>query len=145
MSRMAVDPRQNSFASGSWSSLLSGQPSSDFRPSSSDTNPLGSTDWSESLPISQQTDWDEISAWPCQSRPLTTRKPLPVSDTSILSQLPHLDLFGKIVVKEDEAKGFGAYSEVFKGRCRYGLRGEIDVAIKRLRFHVNSTDCSRVS
>ena len=66
-------------------------------------------------------------------------------DETILSELKHLDLTGCITAISPEAAGQGAYSEVFKGRAHVSGRDNVAVAIKRLRFHVKSTDCKLAS
>ena len=78
-------------------------------------------------------------------RPLTVRKQIPVGDKSILSHLQSFDLYGRLTARSEEAAGQGAFSEVFRGRCFAGMRGEVMVAVKRLRFHIKSIDCNKVS
>ena len=77
-------------------------------------------------------------------RPVTVAKDLYNVDRSILSALKHLDLTGCISEMSAEARGQGAYSEVFWGSADIPRRGQTDVAIKRLRFHVASTNCKLV-
>jgi hypothetical protein len=78
-------------------------------------------------------------------RPLTTRKELLMDDNSIWIHLQSFDLCGQLTARSNDAVGHGAFSEVFKGRCSLGIRGEVTVAVKRLRFHVRSIDCNKVS
>jgi hypothetical protein len=78
-------------------------------------------------------------------RPLTIRKELPVDDRSIWTHLQSFDLYGQLSARSEDAVGHGAFSEVFKGKCSLGFRGEVLVAVKRLRFHIKSIDCNKVS
>lgn len=66
-------------------------------------------------------------------------------DTAILSELIQLDLTNCLMSMSAEATGLGGFSDVFRGRARIAGRGNVDVAIKRLRFHVQTSDCKRVS
>ena len=77
-------------------------------------------------------------------RPLTAPKVLSIVRSDILLDLKHLDLTGRIVSMSTEAVGQGAYSEVFSGREVVQGQNQVEVAIKRIRFHVKSTDCKRV-
>lgn len=76
---------------------------------------------------------------------ITVSKELSLVDGTILSRLKHLDLSGHVTHISNEAKGHGGFAEVFRGRCIVLERGELEIAVKRLRFHVNSTDCKQVS
>lgn len=62
-----------------------------------------------------------------------------------LPDIAHLLLLGKITHRSAEAMGHGGFSEVFKGRCWMGERGEMDVAMKRLRFHLADVSFKKVS
>ena len=58
-------------------------------------------------------------------------------DQDVLSCIQHLDVTDNIVDRSQSAVAYGGFCEVFKGRLhRYG-RKHLDVAIKRLRFHVD--------
>ena len=65
-------------------------------------------------------------------------------DQKTLDSLKHLDLTGKVFYKNRDARGQGAFSEVFMGSCYVQGRGEVNIAMKRLRFHVGTMDCKRV-
>ena len=67
---------------------------------------------------------------------LTVPKDLSILDSAILLDLKHLDLTGRIVSMSTEAVGQGAYSEVFSGREVVQGQDQVEVAIKRIRFHV---------
>ena len=73
----------------------------------------------------------------------TTSKELPI-DKAILKELQRYDLSGNVTYDCGEAIGQGGYSEVFRGIFN-GEVGQIDVAVKRMRFHVKTTDCKLVS
>lgn len=66
-------------------------------------------------------------------------------DREILNQLQHLDMSGLVVYKNRDARGQGAFSEVFMGNCHIRGHYKVDVAIKRLRFHIDSVDCKQAS
>ena len=78
-------------------------------------------------------------------RPLTSLKDLSTIDGTILAKLKHLDLTGRVESMSLEATGQGTFSEVFEGLACVPGRGALEVAIKRIRFHLKSTDCKRVS
>lgn len=63
----------------------------------------------------------------------------------ILSRIQHLDLTGETISRSEKATGHGGFSDVFKGRCQKEGMGELDVAIKRLRFHVDNIEFTKVS
>lgn len=76
---------------------------------------------------------------------LTVRKDLSLFvDNTVLSELMRLDLTKCLTSMSAEATGHGGFSEVFRGRAQIEGRVEADVAVKRLRFHVKTTDCKRV-
>lgn len=77
--------------------------------------------------------------------PITVSRSLPILDETILARLKHMDVTNSIVSMSRNAIGHGAFSEVFRGSARVEERGEIAVAIKRLRFHLESVDCKKVS
>ena len=56
-------------------------------------------------------------------------------DKAILSRIKHLDVTASLTDKSQETVAHGGYSEVFTGRLRRVGNGEVNVAIKRLRFH----------
>ena len=56
-------------------------------------------------------------------------------DKAILSRIQHLDVTANLTDKSHETVGHGGYSEVFTGRLHRVGNGQVDVAIKRLRFH----------
>ena len=66
------------------------------------------------------------------------------ANTIVSLGLVHLNLSGKVVVISTRAICHGSSSEVFTGRCILPDRGEIEVAIKRLRFQVDSSDYREV-
>lgn len=76
---------------------------------------------------------------------ITISRGLAAIDKTVLAQLERFDLTGDVTQISNEARGHGGFAEVFKGRCTVVERGEIDIAVKRLRFHVNSIDCKQVS
>lgn len=61
-----------------------------------------------------------------------------VIDRDFLLQFLLLDLSGKVTHCK-HAIGRGAHSEVFKGTCQIGGHGDLDVAVKRLRFQLSET------
>ena len=58
-------------------------------------------------------------------------------DQDVLSRIQHLNVTGNVVDKSQSAVSYGGFCEVFKGRLRQDGREHLDVAIKRLRFHVD--------
>ena len=60
------------------------------------------------------------------------------------SRLQHLKLSCRIIERSHHALGHGGFSEVFRGRCRIESRGELNVAIKRLRFHAGNVNFKNV-
>lgn len=65
-------------------------------------------------------------------------------DPVILSRIRHLDLTNFLILEGSHVVSSGAYGDIFKCRCTIEGLGEIDVAGKRLRFHVNTLDFKRV-
>ena len=57
-------------------------------------------------------------------------------DQVILSRIQHLDVTRNIEDRSPTSVAYGGYSEVFTGRLRRAGNERVDVAIKRLRFHV---------
>ena len=53
----------------------------------------------------------------------------------VLSRIQHLDVTEHITDKSQGTVAHGGYSEVFRGCLRRVGNGQVDVAIKRLRFH----------
>ena len=72
-----------------------------------------------------------------------TSKELLRVDKGILKELEHYDLSDNVAYDCGEATGQGGFSEVFRGIFTTEV-GQIDVAVKRMRFHVKSTDCKLV-
>ena len=66
-------------------------------------------------------------------------------DQEILSRIQHLDLTKNITDKSRRALAYGGYSEVFKGLLHKDGHKDVDVAIKRLRFHVDETKVKKAS
>lgn len=66
-------------------------------------------------------------------------------EDEVLSQLRHLQLTCRITQRSEYALGNGASSAVFRGCCKVTGRGEKDVAMKRMRFHMRDRDVKRVS
>ena len=66
-------------------------------------------------------------------------------DQEILSRIQHLDLTKNIIDRSQRALAYGGYSEVFKGILRRDGCTDADVAIKRLRFHVDETKVKKAS
>lgn len=56
--------------------------------------------------------------------------------SAILNELHHLDLTGRVALEEMEVVGVGAYGDVLKSKCDLENRGEVSVAVKRLRFYL---------
>ena len=67
-------------------------------------------------------------------------------DKDVLSRIRHLDVTENITDRSRTTVAHGGFSEVFKGRLRKDgtERPEADVAIKRLRFHVNEEKIKEV-
>ena len=57
----------------------------------------------------------------------------------VFARVQHLDLSGRITLKNAIAAGHGGYSEVFKVSCRLHSGEEASVAVKRLRYHLDSS------
>ena len=55
----------------------------------------------------------------------------------VLSRIQRLNVTGRITDMSQKAVAYGGYSEVFTGSLRTGekMNGQVDVAVKRLRFH----------
>lgn len=68
----------------------------------------------------------------------------PAVDKDILSCIRFLGQSAKIMQRSKKAVGLGGYSEVFRGRCLVEGRGQVDVAIKRLRFHIDDEAFTKV-
>ena len=76
----------------------------------------------------------------------TVQRPLPsFDDNSITAQLESLDLHGRISLKSKDVVGFGSYSDVFKALYWDDEREIVNVAAKRIRLHVSTSDCKKVS
>ena len=60
-------------------------------------------------------------------------------DRGILSLIQHLDITANVTYKSQSVAAYGGFSEVFRGRLRRDghTKTHIDIAIKRLRFHVD--------
>ena len=56
-------------------------------------------------------------------------------DKAILSRIQHLDVTRNITDRSQATIAHGGYSEVFSGCLRRVGNDQVDVAIKRLRFH----------
>ena len=56
-------------------------------------------------------------------------------DQDVLSRIQHLNVTERIIDKNRKAEAYGGYSEVFRGCLRRDGNVQVDVAIKRLRFH----------
>ena len=78
-------------------------------------------------------------------KPIAVSRKLPALDEAVLARLKHLDITDKIKSMSRNAIGHGAFSEVFRGSAALASRGVVNVAIKRLRFHLDSMDCKRGS
>ena len=63
----------------------------------------------------------------------------------VLSRTQFLGQVAKNVNKSKKAISLGGYSDVFHGRVFAEGRGEIDVAIKRLRLHIDDDRIASVS
>ena len=66
-------------------------------------------------------------------------------DQDILSRIQHLNVTGNIVDRSQSAVTYGGFCEVFRGRLRQDGREHLDVAIKRLRFHVDEANVKKAS
>ena len=64
-------------------------------------------------------------------------------DQDVLSCIQHLDVTDNIVDRSQSAVAYGGFCEVFKGRLRQDGRGHLDVAIKRLLFHVDEVNVKK--
>ena len=64
-------------------------------------------------------------------------------DQDVLARIQHLDLSDKITGMGRSAVAYGGFCEVFRGRLLLDEREYLDVAIKRLRFHVNETNVKK--
>lgn len=65
-------------------------------------------------------------------------------DPVVLSRIRHFDLSGHLNLHGSYVVSHGGYGDVFKCRCTIKGRGEIDVAGKRLRFHVKLAEFKKV-
>ena len=65
-------------------------------------------------------------------------------DQDALSRVRHLDVMKDITYKCQSVAAYGGYSEVFRGRLRKGVNVHVDIAVKRLRFHVDEAKVKRV-
>ena len=54
----------------------------------------------------------------------------------VFFRIQHLDVTRNIEDRSQSSVAYGGYSEVFTGRLRRVGNERVDVAIKRLRFHV---------
>lgn len=66
------------------------------------------------------------------------------TDPVVLSRIRHLDLTKVLKLQGSRVVSSGAYGDVFKCRCMIKGRGEVEVAGKRLRFHVATLDFKKV-
>ena len=66
-------------------------------------------------------------------------------DQDVLSRIQHLNVTGNVVDKSQSAVSYGGFCEVFRGRLRQDGREHLDVAIKRLRFHVDEANVKKAS
>ena len=64
-------------------------------------------------------------------------------DQDVLSRIQHLDVTKHIISRSQSAVAYGGFCEVFRGRLLLDEREHVDVAIKRLRFHVNETNVKK--
>ena len=62
----------------------------------------------------------------------------------VLSRIQHLDVTKNIQDRSRTSVAYGGYSEVFTGRLRRVGNERVDVAIKRLRFHVGEEKALKV-
>ena len=62
----------------------------------------------------------------------------------VLSRIRHLDVTANIINKSQETVAHGGYSEVFTGRLHRVRNNQMDVAIKRLRFHTGEKKAMKV-
>ena len=58
-------------------------------------------------------------------------------DQDVLSRIQHLNVTENITDRSQSAIAYGGFSEVFRGHLHRGGDVHVDVAIKRLRFHVD--------
>ena len=68
----------------------------------------------------------------------------PANAMEVDCRLQHLKLTCRIIQRSQRALGNGGFSEVFQGKCHIDGRGELTVAIKRLRFHVENVNFKHV-
>ena len=83
---------------------------------------------------------------PQPPEPLTAARDLSFLNPSVLERLKKYDLNGRLLSQEPFAVGYGSFSDVFKGECRYGQEGSIVMAaMKRLRLHVGDVASKHAS
>ena len=58
-------------------------------------------------------------------------------DQDVLLRIRHLNVTENITDRGQTTVAYGGYSEVFRGRLYKVGDGQVDVAIKRLRFYVD--------
>ena len=86
-----------------------------------------------------------IRSSPEQSAVLSTaRNALLEIDPTIIARLTPLDLSDVLNLPQKEAISSGAFGDIFKGLCTVTGQGDIEVAIKRMRFHLSSQDFKAV-
>lgn len=66
-------------------------------------------------------------------------------DPAVLARIGHLDLSGSMNLQEKRIVGWGSYGDIFRCRCTILGRGEVDVALKTLRFYVGIKAFMKVS
>lgn len=54
----------------------------------------------------------------------------------ILAALSHLDLSGRIIFRETRNIGGGSFGDILKSKCTFDYGSDMEVAVKRLRFHL---------
>ena len=66
-------------------------------------------------------------------------------EKDVLARIQHLDISKDIIDKSSTATDYGGFSEVFRGQLRRDGLGVVDIAIKRLRFHVDEEKVKKAS
>ena len=66
-------------------------------------------------------------------------------DQEVLSRIQHLDVTKDITGRSRSAVAYGGFSEVFRGLLSRDGHRHVDVAIKRLRFHVDEAKVNKAS